>query len=177
MAEYQLLSRTHDRAAFDCGVPALNEFLRRTARQHQDKGVSRTWVRVDAGMAAPTRIIGFFTLSACESPTSDMPANVAKGYPQIMPAVRLGRLAVDREFQGRGLGADILGEATRLVAHIAEQIGVAAMLVDAKDDEAAAFYRRFGFLPFPTEPHQLVLPYIVIRDCVVFLRRFLIFVF
>lgn len=164
MVEYQPLSRIHDRAAFDCGVPALNDFLRRVARQHQDKGVSRTTIRIDPEIAPATRIIGYFTLSACESPTSRLPVNIAKGYPLVIPAVRLGRLAIDREFHGLGWGGLLLAEAIRRVANLMDQIGIAAMLVDAKDDAAADFYRRFGFVSFPTEPHQLILPFESLRQ-------------
>ena len=159
MGEFQPLSTAHDRAAFDCGVTELNDFLKRTARQHQEKGVSRTLVLVDSELATTSRIVGFFSLAACESPTSGFPAHVAKGYPRQIPAVRLGRLAVDREFQGRGFGGILLGQAIRIVCHVMQSVGIAGMLVDAKDRDVADYYRQFGFVPFVNDPLQLVLPY------------------
>jgi GNAT superfamily N-acetyltransferase len=158
VAEIHPLSRKHDRENFDCGSDALNVFLRATARQHQDRGISRTFVLVDPESAAPTRIIGYFTLSACEGIASDLPASLARRLPRNLPAVLLGRLAVDRQFQRRGYGGALLVEAIRRVALTATQIGIAGLFVDAKDDQAAAFYRKFGFVPLPSNACRLFLP-------------------
>jgi GNAT superfamily N-acetyltransferase len=158
VTEIQSLSRSHDREAFDCGVSDLNNFLRSTARQHQEKGVSRTFVLVDSDSTTPTRIIGYFTLSVCEGFAAALPAKLAKRLPQSIPAALLGRLAVDQAFQGHGYGRALLFEAIRRVAAISSQIGVAGLFVDAKDDIAAAFYRKFGFVPLPSNPHRLFLP-------------------
>lgn len=158
MAEVHPLSRNHDRDTFDCGSEALNLFLRATARQHQDRGISRTFVLVEPESAAPNRVIGFFTLSACEGIASDLPPSLARRLPRNLPAVRLGRLAVDRQFQRRGFGGALLVEAIRRVAATATQIGIAGLFVDAKDDQAAAFYRKFGFVPLPSNPNRLFLP-------------------
>lgn len=158
MAEVHPLSRNHDRDSFDCGSEPLNLFLRATARQHQDRGISRTFVLVEPESAAPNRVIGFFTLSACEGISSDLPESLARRLPRNVPAVLLGRLAVDRRFQGRGYGGALLVEAICRVAATATQIGIAGLFVDAKDDRAAAFYRTFGFVPLPSNPRRLFLP-------------------
>ena len=158
MVEVQPLSQEHDRVAFDCGVPALNDFLRRTARQHQEKGVSRTFVLVDSDSPTPRRIIGYFALSACEAVTAVLPANLAKRLPRTIPAVLLWRPAVHRAFHGHGYGSVLLVEAVRRVATTSSLIGIAGLFVDAKDDAAAAFYRRFGFVPLRDNPHRLFLP-------------------
>lgn len=158
MAEIQPLSRRLDREGFDCGSEALNAFLKSTARQHQDRGISRTFVLLDPDLGDPTQIIGFFTLSACEGVASDLPESLAKRLPRNVPAVLLGRLAVDRRFQGRGYGGALLVEAIRRVAATSTQIGIVGLFVDAKDDRAAAFYRKYGFVPLPSNPSRLFLP-------------------
>jgi GNAT superfamily N-acetyltransferase len=158
VVEVQPLSQQHDRAAFDCGVPTLNDFLRQTARQHQEKGVSRTFVLVDPDSKSPREIIGYFALSACEAVTAALPANLAKRLPRTIPAVLLGRLAVHRAFQGQGHGSVLLVEAVRRVATTASLIGLAGLFVDAKGDAAATFYRKFGSVPLPDNPHRLFLP-------------------
>lgn len=163
-ARVEALSGDHNREAFDCGVPALNHFLQRTARQHQKKGVSQTFVLIDDELAWPTRILGYFALTACESPTEDLPTELARGLPQKIPAVLLGRLAVDRQFQGHGFGATLLVEAIRVVAQIIPKIGICGLFVDAKDDAAAAFYRHFGFVPLMSNTHRLFLPLESIRQ-------------
>ena len=155
MAEVDPLSRNLDRETFDRGSEALNLFLRATARQHQDRGISRTFVLVEPESAAPNRVIGFSTLSACEGIASDLPPALARRLPRHLSAVLLGRLAVDRQFQGRGYGGALLVEAIRRVAATATQIRIAGLLVDAKDEHAAAFYRNFGFVPLPSNARRL----------------------
>jgi GNAT superfamily N-acetyltransferase len=158
VTEIQPLARSHDRAAFDCGSDAINAFLRATARQHQDRGISRTFVLVDPDSERPARILGFFTLSACEGVFADLPSPLAKRLPRTLPAVLLGRLAVDREFQGRGYGAALLMEAVRRVAGLSNHVGIAGLFVDAKDDSAIQFYQHFGFLSLPSNSRRLFLP-------------------
>jgi GNAT superfamily N-acetyltransferase len=102
--------------------------------------------------------MGYFTLSACEGVGSASPAKLAKRLPRTVPAVLLGRLAVDRSAQGRNYGSALLVEAIRRVAATSHVIGVAGLFVDAKDDRAAAFYQNFGFVPLPSNPHRLFLP-------------------
>ena len=121
---FETLTREHQREAFDCGVPPLNLFLQRTARQHQSKGVSQTFVLIDEEIAWPTAILGYFSLTAVESPCDDLPPELKRGLPQKIPAVLLGRLAVDQQFQGRGFGAALLAEAIRVVAEIGRKVGI-----------------------------------------------------
>jgi len=156
MLTIQSLSGSHDRKGFDCGKPALNEWLERTARQHQEKDISQTFVAVD--MEAPRRILGFYALSACEVVTGELPPELASKLPRKAPAVRLGRLAVDSSAQGQGLGELLLMDAIKRSCAVRGHIGVFALFVDAKDDEAAAFYKRYGFTAFPDSAMTLVLP-------------------
>lgn len=150
------LSKEHDRAGFDCGVVELNNFLKATARQHGDKGISRTFVLTDHDSPV---IIGFFTLTLCEITTEKLPAAYAKKYPHHgLPAVRLARLAVSRKHQGKKYGELLLTEAISRTILIAEQAGVIGLFVDAKDDSARSFYERYGFVMLPGREMHLFLP-------------------
>lgn len=154
------LSRGHDRAGFDCGVAELNAFLKATARQHNEKGISRTFVLTEGD----ARILGFFTLTLCEVHVERLPAGYARKYPQHgLPAVRLGRLAVSRRHQGKGYGELLLAEAIHRTLLIADQAGLIGLFVDAKDDKARSFYERYGFIPLPTDPLHLFLPIATLR--------------
>lgn len=162
MPEIVSLSRNHDRAGFDCGVPELNSFLKATARQHSDKGISRTFVLSE--QERPAVIFGYFTLTLCEVRTEDLPAAYAKKYPQHgLPAVRLARLAVSRKYQGKGYGGLLLAEAVHRTVLIAEQAGVIGLFVDAKEERAHKFYERYGFVSLPGHASQLFLPIETLR--------------
>lgn len=155
MPEIAILDKSHDRAGFDCGVPELNSFLKVTARQHGQKGISRTFVLTD-GTAA---ILGFFTLTLCEIHAEQLPAPHARKYPlHSLPAVRLARLAISRKAQGNGYGELLLTEAIHRTALIADQAGAIGLFVDAKNDSARKFYLHYGFLTIPGHPLQLFLP-------------------
>ena len=149
------LSRAHDRTGFDCGVPELNSFLKATARQHGEKGISRTLVLTEDN----NKILGFFTLTLCEVTADGLPQAYASKYPSHgLPAVRLGRLAVSRKHQGKGYGELLLVEAIHRTLLIADHAGLVGLFVDAKDDRAQSFYKHFGFIPIPATPLRLFLP-------------------
>lgn len=159
MPRVELLSREHGREHFDCGVEPLNAYLRQTARQHQERGISRTFVLTEG-----KTIFGFFTLAATEGFTGDLPSAIAKRLPSRIPAVILARLAVDVRHQRKGYGAALLAEAFLRVASASNQLGIAGLFVDAKDEQAAAFYRRFGFVPLVSNSRRLFLPLASIRS-------------
>jgi predicted N-acetyltransferase YhbS len=156
MLRIELLSDRHDRKGFDCGELLLNDFLRKTARQHIEKGISRTFVLVDTGK--PTKILGFFTLSACEVVTSGLPAKYAKIYPTKVPAAKLARLAVSIDQQRQGLCQIMMAEAMKRTLAVAENIGVIGFFVDAKSQSARAYYEQFGFISLHDNPLQMFLP-------------------
>jgi GNAT superfamily N-acetyltransferase len=159
--EIEALSKHHDRTGFDCGVAELNAFLKSTARQHGDKGISRTFVLTDQDSPV---IMGFFTLTLCEAVATKLPTSYAKKYPQHgLPAVRLARLAVSLKHQGKRYGELLLTEAITRTALIAAQAGVIGLFVDAKGDSARAFYERYGFVMLPDQPLHLFLPIDTIR--------------
>lgn len=156
------LSRDHDRSGFDCGAPALNSFLKAMARQHSEKGISRTFVLVEHNF--PAVILGYFTLTLCEVRTAHLPAIYAKKYPQHgLPAVRLARLAVSGKYQRKGYGGLLLAEAIHRTVLIAEQAGLIGLFVDAKDERAHKFYQRYGFVSLPGHVLQLFLPLETLR--------------
>jgi GNAT superfamily N-acetyltransferase len=161
MLRIEPLAPAHDREAFDCGRPALNDYLRRTARQHSDKGVSRTYVLADD--AAPARILGFMTLALCEVVAESLPEKYAKKYPERTHGVKLGRLAVDLPCQRAGYGALMMLHAMRKALEVADATGIVGFFVDAKDPSAQGYYLRFGFIPLPDDPLRLFLPLATLR--------------
>lgn len=156
MLSIRALTGRHDRNAFESASEQLDAWLRHTARQHQRRGISKTFVAVSD--EEPARILGFYALTACEVLTVELPEDLAKKLPRKIPGIRLGRLAVDRSVQGQGLGEHLLMDAIERAKLVLEHIGVHALFVDAKDERAAAFYRKYGFRPLPTDPLRLVLP-------------------
>lgn len=151
------LEVTHDVNNFDCGNPELNAYLKATARQHQSKDIAKTYVLTDDD--EPGKIVGFFTVAIRRmTPKEDMPAGMVKKLPSNVPGYTLGRLAVDKAHQGKGYGADLLMAAMDKVKAAVTKVGGAALFVDAKDEKAAAFYAKYGFVPFPSDPLVLVIP-------------------
>ncbi len=150
------LTGSHDRQGFDCGRPELNDWLRNVARQHQDKGLSRTFVATLEDQ--PAEICGFYALTLTEVDTQSLTAQRRKKLPRLIPGVRLGRLAVDRRYQGKRLGELMLINAIERVRRIMEHAGVVGLFVDAIDEQAAQFYARYGFEAFADEPLKLFLP-------------------
>jgi GNAT superfamily N-acetyltransferase len=147
------LQAVHRLDTFDCGKPALNEWLMRHARQAQGSGSAKTFVAAD-----DDQVSGYFSLTVGQIDTMDAPERIRKGMGQYpVPVVILARLAVSRQAQGRGIGVGLLQNAMRRTLLIAEQAGIRAMLTHPIDEEAARFYRRFGFEPSPLGQDQLLL--------------------
>lgn len=147
------LGSQHQLDSFDCGKPALNDWLLRHARQTQGNGSAKTFVVADDG-----RVAGYFSLTVGQVDTLDAPERIRKGMGQYpVPVVILARLAVSRQDQGRGIGFGLLQDAIRRTMLIAEQSGIRAMLTHPIDEEAAQFYTRFGFIASPLREQQLLL--------------------
>lgn len=149
---------------FDCGKSALNDWLLHHARQAQGSGSARTFVVCDG-----ERVAGYFGLTVGQIDTLEAPERVRRGigrYP--IPVVVLARLAVDVDYQGRGLGFGMLQDAIRRTLTIAEQAGIRALLTHPIDAEAEAFYRRFGFESTPVRDRQLIL---LLKDARRFVQR------
>jgi GNAT superfamily N-acetyltransferase len=136
-------SKRHHTRSFNCGQPSLNRWLQSYAGQSQRRDVARTFVVSDQQL----EVVGYYTLVAgqVEHPaaTSSVSAGVSRHFP--IPICLLARLAIDNSWQGRGIGGGLLRDALRRAVAAADQIGIRAVLVDAIDDEAANFYRHYGF--------------------------------
>jgi len=150
------LTGNHNRQSFDCGRVELNNWLRQVARQHQDKGLSKTFVAIQD--EEPTGICGFYALSLAEIDRRFLPDTYQKKLPHRIPGIRLGRLAVDLLFQKKGLGELLLVDAISRARRIHQDAGVVGLFVDALDDHASGFYRHYGFLNIPDNPLLLVYP-------------------
>ena len=150
------LTGSHDRLAFDCGHPELNDWLRQVARQHQDKGLSKTFVATREEL--PARICGYYALTLAELEQRHLPEAWRKKLPRRIPGVRLGRLSVDKQYQGKGLGELLLVDALTRAQRIYTEAGGIGLFVDAMDKSAAGYYQRFGFEASPDNPLLLFLP-------------------
>ncbi len=148
------LDAVHDRAVFDSGSEPLDRYFREQVTQDVRRRVAACFV----ALTEERRIAGFYTLASASLLLADLPASLGKKLPRYptVPAVRLGRLAVDQIFKGQGLGGALLADALDRAAR--SEIAAYAMLVDAKDESAAAFYRHHGFIPLPDSPLTLFLP-------------------
>jgi ribosomal protein S18 acetylase RimI-like enzyme len=151
----EALGAHHDRVQFACGVPELDRYFHEQVSQDIRRRVTSCFVAVDVASAA---VAGYYTLASAGIPLTELPPDIARRLPRypVVPAARIGRLAVDGAFRGRGLGGLLLIDAAAR-AHRAEQANY-ALLVDAKDDTAAAFYRHYGFTAFASQPRVLFLP-------------------
>jgi GNAT superfamily N-acetyltransferase len=150
---FEALVSVHRRGRFDCGVPTLNRYLRELATQDVRRGVASCFVALDADDA----IIGFYTLAAAHIPLQDLLPEIARRLPRypMVPAARVGRLAVDLSRQRQSVGGFLLIDA--IGRTIRSEVAASALLVDAKDDAAEAFYRRQGFEALASAPGSLFL--------------------
>lgn len=152
----QPLGSHHDRTAFSCGEPALDAYLQRQASQDIRRRVAQVFVAIGD---VPEKIAGYCSLSAASFEKDELPSALAKRLPHYpVPAAVLGRLAIHREHQGRGLGETLLLDAIRRVVRASMTIAVCAIIVDAKNEGAQAFYERYGFRALASEPCRLFLP-------------------
>ena len=142
---------------FDCGEQVLNEYLQRYASQDIKRGVARAFVA--SPVEQPEIVAGFYTLSAGSIAAETIPEKLRKKLPRYpVPVALLGRLAVSKNFHGRGLGAILLADACKRVTAASETLGVAAIVVDAKSAKAAAFYQHFGFIALSGQEGRWLLP-------------------
>jgi GNAT superfamily N-acetyltransferase len=161
------IGKQHDRAAFDCGDANLDLYLHRFARQNHESGGAKCFAAVP--IEAPARVLGFYTLSPASLVSARTHALAKRGLARYdAPVFRLGRLAVDRSVQGRGLGGALLLRAADRCIRVAQEVGGVALLIDAKSERAAGWYESYGALRLHDAPLSLVLPLAVAADA---LRR------
>jgi GNAT superfamily N-acetyltransferase len=155
----EAIAKQHDRKGFDCGVDALNLFLAKYARQAHESGASKTYVASDRNDS--TTIHGFYTLSPAHIDCHIVPATArpSGGGNHPIGGFRLGRLATSKNLHRKGLGGELLISAARRCILASQQVGGTLLLIDAKDQQAANWYKAYGALPIPQAPLSLVLPY------------------
>jgi GNAT superfamily N-acetyltransferase len=147
------LTAEHDLSSFDCGEPALNDWLRHRALKNESR-FSRTYVVCEG-----KRVVAYFCISAGAVERAAAPGRVRRNAPDTIPISVIGRLAVSREHAGKGLGADMLADALRRIAVASQTMGIGAVLVHAKDEAAKRFYMRGAeFIEYPADSRTLFLP-------------------
>ncbi|MGA8172478.1 MAG: GNAT family N-acetyltransferase [Methylocystis sp.] len=146
----------HERRDFSCGVETLDDWFHRRAGQDEKRDVARIFVAIDDELG----VVGFYSLGAYTLSIVDLPTGRAKRLPRydLIPAALIGRFARDSRVRGQGVGDLLLADAVRRIVVAAETLAVYAIIVEAKDEQAAAFYRGFGFAPFPNRPLRLFMP-------------------
>ena len=164
MADWQIkpLGRDHFREAFSCGKPALDDFIRRLVSQYEKRNLGRTYVAVQPG---EKRVCGYYTLASGAVAFEKFPETSSRKLPKHpVPVVLLARLAVDQAVQGQQLGEALLVDALRRCLELADALGIHAVEVDAIDQQARAFYEKYGFVPLLDNELHLFLPAATIRD-------------
>ena len=151
----EALGKQHDRGGFGCGQAELDDWFRRRASQDERRNVARVFVASDDALD----VVGFYSLSSFTLGFEDLPEEIARKLPRYdaIPAALIGRLARDERVRGRGIGELLLADAIRRILAAGKTLAVFAIVVDAKDDRAAAFYEGFGFRPFPLHRRRLFL--------------------
>ena len=151
------LRRDHQVDRFDCGQEALSRFFVRYAFQNQQAEASQTYVALMGD-----EVVGFYTLVVAQVEYDDAPQRLGKGLAKHpIPLMLLARLAVAASWQGKGLGSGLLKDAMRRTRGAADIADIRAMAVHAKDDDARAFYERYGFVAAPTDPYHL---FVLLKD-------------
>lgn len=151
------LDDQHDRAAFTCGIPALDRYLQTQAGQDMRRKVTNVFVMTKADSAA---VLGYYTLSATTVEPTQLPPAIARRLPRYpaLPATLIGRLAIHQERQGQGLGDHLMMDALYRCWLASRQVATLAVVVDIKDEAARPFYRRYDFQDFAERPRSLFLP-------------------
>jgi GNAT superfamily N-acetyltransferase len=157
----ELLRPQHETGAFDCGKPPLNSFLRQHATVNQSRGVSRIYAAV---RGAHPRVLAYYASSAGAFLRDHLPPDDQTGLPRYpLPTIHLGRLAVDQSCQGQRLGELLLFHFLKTACDVADRIGVFAVDLFSKDDQAKRFYVKYGFIPLQDDPFHLYLPMATVR--------------
>lgn len=152
---FEPIGKDHARATFACGQPDLDDWFRHRAGQDERRNITRVFVAVDEVLG----VIGFYSLSAFTLGFEDLPEELARKLPRYdaIPAALIGRLARDERVRGKGIGELLLADAINRILSAGKTLAVFTIIVDAKDANAVAFYKKFGFRVFPQHPGRLFL--------------------
>ena len=153
---FELLSKQHDRTAFTCGNSILDQYLKAQSSQDHRKNLAAVFVCTQDGRT----VLGYYTLSQYSVELDQLPESLSRKLTKqkIVPSTLLGRLAVESNCQGQGIGSLLLIDALKRAYAGSQQIASWAVIVDAKDDQAVSFYRKYGFRSFQHHPFRLFLP-------------------
>jgi predicted N-acetyltransferase YhbS len=146
------ITASHHTESFACGIPVLDEWLRRRALKNEVSGASRTFV-----ICQDRQVVGYYTLATGSVEHRDAPGKIRRNMPNPIPVMVLGRLAVDQEQQHAGLGRGLLKDAVLRTLTVSQHAGVKALLVHALSEDAKRFYTRSGFLESPFDPMTLMI--------------------
>lgn len=148
------LSKQHDRSKFSSGSPELDNWFRQRASQDEKRNVARVFVACE-----DNRVVGFYSVSTFTLALDNLPSDLSRKLPnyEAIPTALIGRLARDLEVRGKGIGELLLTDAIRRIVSAGQSVAVYAIVVDAKDQQAADFYRDYGFVPLPSRPLRLFL--------------------
>jgi ribosomal protein S18 acetylase RimI-like enzyme len=154
-------AKRHVRDTFSCGIASLDEYFRSRARQDTDKYAAAVFV-----MAECATVTGYYTLTAYAINAGDLPDAIVRKLPRYpnLPATLIGRLAVDRQYQRKGIGEELLVDALKRSLENTSRIGSVAVVVEAGNEHAKKFYQAYGFIQFPGSPNKLSVPMRTIRD-------------
>lgn len=137
---------------FDCGIPSLDQWIRRQSLKNEVSGASRTFV-----VCFGKEVVGYYALATGSILRQQAPGKIKREMPEPIPVMVLGRLAVDRNWQGSGLGSGLLRDALLRTYNVSQQVGIRALLVHALSEVAKEFYLRHGFMQSPIDPMTLML--------------------
>jgi GNAT superfamily N-acetyltransferase len=160
------ISKAITKKPFNCGTEELNRYFKQFAFTNDKKNIGKTFVAIShTDLLQP---LGYYTVSMSHILFSKLPENLKKGLPKYpIPAMRIGKLAIDIQYQKKGLGSFLLRDALLRAIRISSEIAIYCILVDAINEEAKNFYLKFGFIPFPSTPLTLVLPLKTIIQAVI----------
>ena len=156
----------HDKKSFDCGVEALNNYLKAISGQHDKKDLSRTFVLTSK--QNPSQIKGFYSLTLCSVELEDLPPDIAKKYPNTIHCALIGRLAVNEKHQRQGFGSILLIDAIRKAIESSENIPTPMIIIDAKTPIARKIYLEMGFSSFPKDEDRLFMP---MKDSIAMIKQ------
>lgn len=160
------ISKNINKNDFDCGIDDLNLYLRQFAIPNDKKNIGKTFVAVSENKKS--QVLGYYTVSMAQVIFNELPDTVKKGIPKYpVPAMRIGKLAVDMRFQGNDIGALLLRNALLRAISISSEVAIYCVIVDAINEKAKSFYIKYGFIPFYENPLTLVLQLKTIKDSII----------
>jgi GNAT superfamily N-acetyltransferase len=146
------ISESHDLSGFDCGKPPLDDWLKHRALRSEGRS-ARAFV-----VAHGKCVIGYYCIATGAALAKDAPGNIRRNMPNPIPVMIIGRLAVDKAYQGQGMGPAMLKDALQRILGVSKTVGARAVMIHAIDNDAVAFYAAYGFKPFPLDSRTMFLP-------------------